>query len=374
MSTELKNQRVLIFSQRNISRALFHCPHYEFEDVICEIDSAQLLAPHANPSTVRYGFAKRVAYRFPITLNPGVQRVGGGAHYDLFFAICGIPSDLLVVDAAVDWRRSCSVSVCLIDEFWARQIAEYRSFLRILDKFDVVMLYYSQSVLPVGKHVHSRCYYLPPGVDTLRFVPYPHPPLRSIDVYSIGRRSEITHRKLLEMANDSRFFYLHDTIAANEAINPTQHRILFANTAKRSRYFIANPGLIDSPQTRGNQIEIGNRYFEGAAAGTIMVGERPQNDEFARLFDWPDALMDMPYNSNQIDVIIRELDHRPEWQERMRQNNVAQALLRHDWANRWEAVLQTVGLAPMQPLVDRKARLRALAETILEGNAALRGA
>jgi hypothetical protein len=39
-----------------------------------------------------------------------------------------------------------------------------------------------------------------------------------------------------------------------------------------------------------------------------------------------------------------------------------QALLRHDWVYRWEAVLKSVGLAPMQAAEERKAHLRKLAE------------
>jgi hypothetical protein len=365
MTTQTQNPRILIFSHRNVSRALFHCPHHEFEDVIRTIDSAELLAPSANPSTFRYGFAKRVAYHLPLTLNPGIQRLDGRAHYDLFLAICGIPSDLLLVDAAVNWRKMCTTSVCLIDEFWIRQIADYQQFLRILDKFDVVMLYYSQSVKPVSERIRSKCFFLPPGVDALLFNPYPELPKRAIDVYSIGRRSEITHQKLLGMAAQKQFFYLHDSIAGSQAIHSAQHRALFANVAKRSRYFIVNPGLIDDPQTRGDQSEIGNRYFEGAASGTIMIGERPKNEEFERLFDWPDALIDMAYNSSDIDRLIKELDCQPERQERIRQNNVGQALLRHDWAYRWEAVLQAAGLAPLPQLVVRKTRLRDLAHSIL---------
>jgi hypothetical protein len=69
--------RILVYSQRNISRALFHCPHYEFEDEICEIDSTELFAPNANPSTLRYRFAKRLAYHLPITMNPGIRRLEG---------------------------------------------------------------------------------------------------------------------------------------------------------------------------------------------------------------------------------------------------------------------------------------------------------
>jgi hypothetical protein len=362
--------RVLVFSQRNISHALFHCPHYEFEDVICKIDSAELLVPHADPSSLRYSLAKRAAYRLPVTLDPGIEKFNGKDHYELFFAICGIPSDLLAVDAAIDWRQSCTTSVCLIDEFWIRQIDEYRQFLRILAKFDIVMLYYSQSVKPVGERIHRKCSYLAPGVDALLFNPYPEQPKRAIDLYSIGRRSEITHQKLLQLASNARFFYLHDSIRGSQAINPAQHRTLFANIAKRSRYFIVNPGLIDDPKTRGNQSEIGNRYFEGAASGTIMVGERPQNEEFERLFDWPDALIDMPYDSSEIDLIIQELDRQPERQERIRQNNVAHALLRHDWAYRWDAILKIAGLAPMPQLLERKELLQGLGEAVLEGNMA----
>jgi spore maturation protein CgeB len=211
---------------------------------------------------------------------------------------------------------------------------------------------------------------LAPGVDALLFNPYPEQPKRAIDLYSIGRRSEITHQKLLQLASDARFFYLHDSIRGSQAINPAQHRTLFANIAKRSRYFIVNPGLIDDPKTRGNQSEIGNRYFEGAASGTIMVGERPQNEEFEKLFDWPDALIDMPYDSSEIDWIIQELDRQPERQERIRQNNVAHALLRHDWAYRWGSILQIAGLAPMPQLLERKERLQGLGQAVLEGNMA----
>src|SRR5207245_9603073 len=104
-----------------------------------------------------------------------------------------------------------------------------------------------------------------------------NPPKRVVDVDSIGRRSEITHRRLLRMVAKNGIFYLHDSISGDQAIDSKEHRALVARVAKRSRYFIVNPGLIDRPEIRGNQIEIGNRYFEGAASGTIMVGERPNN-------------------------------------------------------------------------------------------------
>ena len=290
IDTQPGKPRVLIFSLRNIfGKALFRCPHYEFEDIICEIDSAVLLAPELDPSNTRSTFARRLAYHAPVTLNPGIRRVSAKIHYDIFFTICGYPQDLLMVNAVSNVRDICRTSVCLVDELWVKEMVKHRHFLRILAKFDVVMLYYSQTVKPLSEHIGRRCVFLPPGVDAILFCPHPDPPKRVIDVYSMGRRSEITHQRLLRIVRESGLFYLHDSIGGSQAINSREHRALLANVAKRSRYFIVNPGKIDEPDLRGNQIETSNRYFEGAASGAIMIGERPKNEEFERLFDWPEA-------------------------------------------------------------------------------------
>jgi hypothetical protein len=367
MDTRHSMPRVLIFSLRNIfGKALFRCPHYEFEDIICEIDSAELLAPRVDPFGARSNFATRLAYHTPVALNPGIQRITAKQHYDIFFTICAFPQDLIMVNAVSNLRERCRTSVCLLDELWVKEIMHHRNFLRILAKFDVVLLYYSQTVKPFSEKIGRRCTFLPPGVDAILFCPYPTLPKRIIDVYSFGRRSEIAHQKLLAMARESGLFYLHDSIAGSQAINSKEHRALLANIAKRSRYFIVNPGKIDQPEKRGNQIEIGNRYFEGAASGAIMVGERPKNEEFERLFDWPEAVTQLPYDSCDIDMVIKDLDGDPEQQDRIRRTGVVQTLMRHDWVYRWEAILKTVGLEPLRGVWERKERLRRLAGVVLQ--------
>jgi Glycosyl transferases group 1 len=367
MGAQPSEPRVLIFSLRNIfGKALFRCPHFEFEDIICEIDSAELLAPKLDSSSGRSSFATRLAYHAPVLLNPGVARPPADRHYDLVFTICAYPQDLIMFNAIGNVRDICTKSVCLLDELWAREIVKHRYFLRILAKFDVVMLYYSQTVKPLSELIGPKCVFLPPGLDTILFCPNPNPPERVVDVYSIGRRSEMTHEKLLNMARERGLFYLYDSIGGSQAINSREHRFLFANVAKRSRYFIVNPGKIDQPDTRGNQIEASNRYFEGAASGAIMIGERPDNEVFERLFDWPDAVARLPFDSCDIDVIINDLDSDPIRQDRIRRTGVAQSLLRHDWVYRWEAILKTVGLAPTQGILKRKERLRKLAEVVLK--------
>jgi hypothetical protein len=251
-----------------------------------------------------------------------------------------------------------------LDELWINELAKNRHFLRILAKFDLVLLYYSQTVKPLSEIIERRCLYLPPGVDATSFCPDPDPPERFIDVYSIGRRSERTHQKLLKMVRESGLFYLHDSIGGSQAINSKEHRALFANVAKRSRYFIVNPGKIDEPNLTGRQMEAGNRYFEGAASGAIMVGERPDTEVFEDLFDWPEAVTHLPYDSDNIDAVIRDLDADPGRQDRIRRTGVLQALKRHDWVYRWETILKAVGLEPMQGALERKDRLTKLVEIV----------
>jgi hypothetical protein len=340
----------------------FRCPHFEFEDIIAEIDSVELLAPRLDLSDLRYTASKQIAYHSSLVLNPGMEKVSIDGVYDLFFAVLASPTDLIRVASLGDWRSKCDRAVCLIDELWITELEAYSNILRMLDKFDLVMLYYNTTVEPLSKKIASKCAFLPPGVDALRFSPYPDPPQRSIDVYSIGRRSEKTHRALLKMAAQDNMLYLHDSIAATQVLNASEHRTLFANLAKRSRYFIVNPGYIDRPEIRGRQLEIGNRYFEGVASGAMLLGERPHN--FEQLFDWPDALIRLPYNSANVGETIATLEADPERQDRIQRRNAKEALLRHDWAYRWEAILQAVDLEPLPSLQNRKKALVDLAQNV----------
>jgi hypothetical protein len=367
VSKHVSRPRTLIFSLRNIFGSdLYRCPLYEFEDIIAEIDHAEIVAPRGNPASRRNELAKRLAFHAPIALRADLQHLQVDRPYDLFFAICGSPRDLLMVDAAAQLSDACSFKVCLVDELWVKQMHNHRHFISVLRRFDLVILYYSQSVEALGQRIGRRCVFVPPGIDSIRFCPYPTNPKRVVDVYSIGRRAQTTHEAIVRMVKERGIFYLHDSVDGTQAMNSREHRSLFANIVKRSKYFIVNPGLIDLPDRRGNQIEIGNRYFEGAAAGAVMIGELPNNGEFERLFDWPDAIIHLKYGSDKIDALISALEAEPERQERIRRTNVIKALTRHDWVYRWEAILKHAGLEATPGLAQRKRRLVQLAESVIQ--------
>jgi hypothetical protein len=275
-------------------------------------------------------------------------------------------SDLKDFDVVQNWKECCRTSICLVDEIWLKDLCAGKDRFRSLGQFDYVFLYYSQSVKAISNIIGNKCFFLAPAVDAFLFCPYPDPPERLIDVYSYGRRSEVTHQKLLTMAQKNEIFYVYDSISGTQAKNWKEHRCLLANMAKRSRFVIVNPGCVDDPKS-GNQSEMGNRYFEGGASGAILVGEYPTNSEFEKLFSWRDAVIHLPFESDQIDKIISQMDAQPDREEKIHRNNVVQSLRYHDWVYRWETILKTAGLEPLPGLFERKQRLVDLSNVVEKG-------
>ncbi|MBX3350518.1 MAG: glycosyltransferase family 1 protein, partial [Nitrospira sp.] len=244
--------------------------------------------------------------------------------------------------------------------------ASYTSCLEVLTKFDYVLLTYRESIEPVSKEIESQCAYLPFGVDALLFCPIPNPPARCIDILSYGRRSERLHHILLELSAEDGFFYVHDTTKGLHTYDLLQHRLMRANFLKRSRFCIVNPGGRFDKSEVGSQSEIGARYFEGVAAGAIMIGLEPKIDEFRMYFGWPDAVVKLSeeQTKSEVALILDELIGQRERQEAIRTNNIVHGLLRHDWLYRWEAILHRVGLDPLPELVRRKQKLQDLAKLL----------
>jgi hypothetical protein len=358
--------RILLFSHRNIFEQLvWRCPFQEFQRVIQEVDSVDVVAPGAK---TWYPTGKRVALRLGeyvnIPVNPGVSTVNVTRDYDMFFTICDGASDLLHLKALKGWRDRCKTKVCWLPEFYVKDIPVYKSCMEVLKQFDYVIFMFVANE-PFRKAIKGQGTYLPAGIDTLRFCPYPDPPTRGIDVLSIGRRSPVVHKALMRMAQEDGKFYVYDTINALRAYDLEEHRSMFANLVKRSRYFLVSPGKFDKLEETGGQVEFGYRYFEAAAPGTIMIGMRcANNKEFDKIFNWEDAVIEVPFTSGAIVDTIRELDKQPERQMKIRQTNITQCLLNHDWVYRWEAVLNLVGMQPLPMLQNRKRALGELASKV----------
>lgn len=369
----VRQPRICMPSGRNFKKKTFLCAHYEAQDVLREIDEVDLVCLDPGPAyTFKESWQRRLLYRDVsrklIFQNPGLKKVRLTQEYDLFLALCQTHHDLLHINAIEGWKDRCKTSVCWIDELWAALIPRYKYWIHALKQFDHVFVGCKGTVEALSNALGKPVHWLSGGVDTLRFSPYPNPPARVVDVYSIGRRSEGIHRALYQAAEKRSIFYLYDTFGGSlsDVLDYRQHRDLFSNVTKRSRYFMVAPGKVDaSDETRG-QVEIGHRYYEAAAAGAVMIGQAPKCDAFDEMFPWPDAVIPVePDGSNVIEVIAR-LDSSPERPLAISQRNAGEALLRHDWLYRWKQIFQTAGIEPLPAMAEREQRLKELATAALE--------
>lgn len=354
---------------RRFNRRAYQCSLYEAQDVLVEIDDVDLIELEPDPGfRFKESWQRRLVYRDVsrrlVYLNPGLRRVSLTREYDLFVAVCQNHLDLLYVNAINEWKKRCKASVCWLDELWAADMLSCRYWLHALRQFDHVFIGCRGTVAPLSYAIDRTCRWLPGAVDALRFSPYPDPPTRSIDVYSIGRRWEGIHQALLQAAARGGVFYIYDTFPAManmEPYNPQQHRDLFANMAKRSQYFVVAPAKMNLPEDTRGQVEIGYRYFEGAAAGAVMIGQTPNCEAFREAFPWPDVVMPIEADGSDVIDILNAFESDPARVAAISQRNAAAALLRHDWVYRWKEVFRVVGIEPSPRMVARETHLKDLA-------------
>ncbi len=296
-------------------------------------------------------------------------------NYDLFFFVGWGPQSLVELSRIRNWRGRCKIAVAYLFELWSSTLAQDRKYLRLLDQFDHVFLLHSASVPGLPLYTRAPCSFLATGVDCLTFTPYPAPPERVVDVYSMGNRAKRLHRQLLDLAEQRDLFYLYDSLASadSQVKDWREHRLLLANIIKRTRYFMGlSPAAAKgekAPKVAGEQV-LPSRLFEGAAGGAVILGTAPQCPEFSECFDWPDAVIEVDPDSSDMATVIERLDAQPRRVERVRQTNALRCLEKHDWVYRWERILSAVGLDPLPQLKQRKSQLSALAATIMSVAAA----
>jgi hypothetical protein len=301
-------------------------------------------------------------------MNPGLQRVRLTRNYDLFLAVCQNSWDLLYINAIDGWKERCRVSACWLGEIWTADILACRDLLLGLRKFDHVFVNSRGTVGPLSEFLGRQCHLLPGGTDTIRFSPFPKPPDRSIGVYSIGRRWEGVHQALLRGASEDELFYVYDSYGATAKMEPIdykQHRDLFANMAKRSKYFMVSPGKMNLPEETRGQVEIGYRYFEGAAAGAVMIGQAAGCAALQDLFPWPDAVVEIRPDGSDVLDVLADLESNPGRVSTISRRNATESLLRHDWIHRWKSIFQISGIEPSQGMTAREEHLKCLAYTAL---------
>jgi Glycosyl transferases group 1 len=374
------DRSVLVASNYNAWPEAFNSQAYAFLDVIRSVEFADVVAPEAlsftKGRTLRPTFGYLIgelAFRSVSQLRRGMgltrystmQPVRLKKDYDLFFFMCQFPIELSALKRIHGWRERSGKAVAFVLETWSHKLHTAKAELRLLDDFDHVFVLNAASIPHLAKFTSAPCSFLATASDCLLGTPFPDPPERTVDVFSIGRRSPHAHDQLIEMARASNsFLYVYDTTRQGIAINWAETRLLTASLIKRSKFFVAYDHTVVD---RGgiskdfNERSISTRYFEGAAGGAVMIGTAPACPEFERLFDWEDALIEIPANPENLSEILAGLSARPERLQRISTVNAIQSLRRHDWAHRWDEVLKALGLSRTKKMQQRLDELDELA-------------
>lgn len=380
-STQLVSGRggpVLLLSMRRLANLVAYCAQYEFEDVITgvtgadRVDAGGEAALELSRRAYKLARAASRSPRLAQRLAPRPATVALQRDYELFLPIFNHTHELYALTTIQGWRSRCKTAVCFITEVWAHLLPLY--LLELLAQFDHIFVGMRHCVEEVRRITGRPCSYLPQAADVLRFSPWPDPPHRSVDVCNIGRRSAVSHDALLTLAAARKIFYYFDTFVGGagkdrkqrtfRVADPQQHRLLLAGLLQRSRYYIANRSRINEPEHTGAHEEISGRFYEGAAAGAVMLGEPPNTQEFRSQFDWPDAVIRVPFDCPAFASVLAELDRDPARLARIRRDSVSNAARRHDWLHRLEAIFAAVGIEPTPDMRDRRQHLSELANSV----------
>ena len=367
--------KVLLLSQRRISDLVAFCLAYEFEDTFQavtgaeRIDATDLAAIEFSRRVYKLARVATGSSRTALRLAPSPRsKVVLERDYELFFPVFSNAFELYSLATIPNWRQRCRKAACFITEVWTDQLPEY--LLELLSEFDHIFLGLRHCVDDVARITGRPCSYLPLATDVLRFAPAALDQPRPIDVCNIGRRSQVTHQALLADAARRQCFYYYDTVAASgsdlkqrtfRVDNPQEHRLMLATLLKHSNFFIANRSHVNNPEFTAGRDEISARFYEGVAAGTAMIGEAPRTDEFKRQFDWPDAVIHLPFEFPRHCRYLADLNHAPARLQTVRARNVVEAARRHDWLHRIRIVFDVLGLPPADGMQARAERLDRIA-------------
>jgi Glycosyl transferases group 1 len=365
-----ESARILVVSMRGFNSDASSCALYEFEDLIGDFEEADLFAPANTYDSLRklYRFAKYVgrSERLAEKITPYPKEFVIDHEYDLLLVVVNVPWDLQSIGLIQGWRDKCKHVACYITEMFEPDLSNWRMLQEPFRNFDHVFVSSDYCYSRLSNIINRPVTHIPFGVDALKFCPYPNPPQRSIDVCSLGRRAPQVHEPLITKAQNSNLFYYYDTIKkqALKIDNYLEHRLKLINLLQRSRYSINYFAKFNEAATIGKSQEMGSRFFEGAAAGTIMLGMPPTSDIFSQYFDWEDIVIKVDPRDQDILAAIAELDAQPERLERIRRRNVVNSLLRHDWIYRWKKMLAAVNVEYSPMMIDREQRLQQLAKDI----------
>lgn len=165
--------RILVVSVRGFRFQAANCCIYEFEDLLGELEGADLYLPVQEFDLPRKIY-RTIKYLggsdyWADAIAPFPKELTLDREYDLLFAVLDNPWQMHLINAIAGWRDKCRYSACYIAEMWQPDLSNWRLLEEPWQNFDRVFLGVTHCSAELSKLINRPVTYIPPAVDTLAF-------------------------------------------------------------------------------------------------------------------------------------------------------------------------------------------------------------
>jgi hypothetical protein len=288
-------------------------------------------------------------------LGRGVRRVAGPQHFlpatrstpvvgqseHIFFIAHGV-WDLPLLEQLRSLRGQAGDISVWISEVWPSELEDRRLLHECYSMVDHLFVPHEE-VLDSFRDLapHATVQVLPPAADVLRFAPSDAFGDRGIAVLGIGRRDPAQHSAILDWARRTNTLYLYDTVRG-QAVDWVEHREALADHYRHANVAICNYAKFDVPELIGGLRATPGRLFEGLAAGSILIGV-PPDEEQQRLLFGQTVVEELDGSPQQLSQMLDRLTDQAEIR-RLRMRNLVLACRGHDWGHRWKSAFEAIGI------------------------------
>jgi len=358
----MQNLKICLASDFNNGRHLYNGLCWEAVQAIASTSDSTIISLPDRARGRLWKMRSGVERRLTGLPRLSVDEISITDRFDCFVYVGMNPENLLMLKALKGWQECAPRSAVFLFESWSSKAHQDRHYLKLLDDFDHVFLFNAAGVQTIQKYTSTPCSFLPAAADCLKATPYPAPENRSIDIYGMGRGLEPVHEQLVDMTRTGELFYLWDHQPGPVANGYEAARMRTHHVIRHSRFFISF-GFTAAAKSSSASVEdaLPTRLFEGAAGGAVQIGSAPKVAEFRQLFDWPDALIEMPLDPLDVRSFYHELQKDHTRISRASTQAAMHALRRHDWVYRWAEMLKALGLSETPGVMARRSRLSELA-------------
>jgi hypothetical protein len=350
---------IYIISERNTNNHVAWGTSYEFEEIIVRTCSSQLIAPE------RFRFRNRLDLLLqPLTTHfyckPKKFQFANEPNVLLLIGMG--PGTLKMLDTLRQWRQKCDIVAAYIIDLYP--ISLNRLDRKIVNQLDHLFISYEQMLKPVKRKFKTPVTFIPQACDVLTHGTYGGD--RPFDIIGYGRQIPKIHEQLKKEFNapQSQTLYFHSTFKYPDVKDWKEDRLLFWQMMRRTKLSLAYCFKKTSPELAFGVSPLTARWFEGLAAGCVMVGYSPTGAEVKYLLDWPDAIIELPNNPQDSFSFIKELLKQEEYLKVVSRRNYMESLARHDWRYRLKDMLSTLGISIPNGLDDELKNLHSKIKAI----------